>query len=65
LLQEPFNYVSRLGEQMQLYPPEHVIAGPYLLEQYDPELIESLLSLLTPSNMRHLSLPRSFFVITC
>lgn len=49
---EPFTYVSRLGEQMQLYPPHHAIAGPYLLEQYDPELISSLLNLLNPSNMR-------------
>jgi len=38
---------------MRHYAPEHALSGPYLTEEYDPELINSLLQLLTPFNMMY------------
>jgi secreted Zn-dependent insulinase-like peptidase len=55
--------VSRLGDQMHLYPPEHTIAGPYLIDQFDPELIDSLLNLLDPSNMRSFPPPPDVMIL--
>lgn len=50
---EPYAYVSGLGDQMHYHPPEHCIAGPYLIDIFDPQLIDSLLALLNPYNMRY------------
>lgn len=50
--ENPYDYVSRLGHHLHHYPPEHCVAGPYLLEEFDPVLIENLLGLLNPYNFR-------------
>ena len=45
------SYVGYLTSTMQLYEPEDVVAGAYLLHDYDPELIENeILSYLTIEN---------------
>lgn len=36
---------------MHLYPPEHVLAGPYKIYEYNPEQITDCLDYLTPDNM--------------
>ena len=48
----PSSYVGALTQSMQLYDPEDVISGPYILYEFDEELIkETVLSRLTPENM--------------
>ncbi|CAD8060302.1 unnamed protein product [Paramecium sonneborni] len=44
---DPFNYVCTLASRMQLYPIEDVLRSPYLMEQYQPELIKQITNQLT------------------
>ncbi|GGD75993.1 insulinase family protein [Lacimicrobium alkaliphilum] len=43
---------SGLSEQMHHYPQEHLLIGEYLMDSYEPELIQSILAQLNPDNMR-------------
>jgi secreted Zn-dependent insulinase-like peptidase len=45
---EPIGYVSALSSGMHYYAPRDVLAGPYLMETYRPELIREALSGLRP-----------------
>lgn len=45
---EPIDYVSSLADQLQHFPARDVIREPYLMVDYDPALIRSLLARLTP-----------------
>lgn len=42
----------KLAGNMQLYPPEYVIAGPTIVEEFEPELIFWIGEYLTPDNFR-------------
>jgi insulysin len=44
-------YVSALASNLQIYPPELVLRGPYEMDQYDPALILRFLERLRPDNM--------------
>ncbi len=44
-------YVSALASNLQIYPPELVLRGPYEMDQYDPTLILRFLERLRPDNM--------------
>jgi insulysin len=44
-------YVSALASNLQIYPPDLVLRGPYEMDQYDPKLILRFLERLTPDNM--------------
>ncbi|CAK67395.1 unnamed protein product (macronuclear) [Paramecium tetraurelia] len=44
---DPFNYVCTLASRMQQYPIEDVLRQPYLMEQYQPELIQKITNQLT------------------
>ncbi|CAD8058440.1 unnamed protein product [Paramecium sonneborni] len=44
---DPFNYVCTLASRMQLYPIEDILRSPYLMEQYQPELIQQITNQLT------------------
>ena len=46
------DYASRLAATMRLYKPEHALAGEYIHAQWDPDLVEEVLALCTPQNMR-------------
>lgn len=35
-----------------MYPMDEVLTGPYLLQEYKPDLITELLDMLTPENIR-------------
>jgi len=35
---------------MHRYPPEHVLSGPYLVHDFNPELIHKVIDGLTPKN---------------
>jgi len=53
--ESPDSYVSNLAGAMQKYAPEHVLSGPWLYAPLDSEglaSIRSILSLLTPENLR-------------
>ncbi len=43
--------VNSLASQMHYYPPEHLLVGPYLMEQFEPRRIEQLLDQMRPSNL--------------
>ena len=49
-LGSPIHRVSRLAAQLHQYPPEKVMRGPYLLDRYNPGLIEEVLTIMTPDN---------------
>jgi secreted Zn-dependent insulinase-like peptidase len=44
-------YVEELAEAMQEVAPEHVLCGQHVFTKYDPDLIVSLINLLTPENV--------------
>eukprot|EP00123_Amoebidium_parasiticum_P017153 comp23732_c1_seq1/m.40925 comp23732_c1_seq1/g.40925 ORF comp23732_c1_seq1/g.40925 comp23732_c1_seq1/m.40925 type:complete len:972 (-) comp23732_c1_seq1:688-3603(-) len=56
----PYNYVSSVANYMQMYPPAHVLSGPYMYYEYDPKVIRKLLNLLTPDNMRMFVVSKRF-----
>ena len=43
-------YAELLSSAMQMYAPEDVVSGAYILHDYDPELINGILSRLTTDN---------------
>eukprot|EP01124_Arcella_intermedia_P016527 TRINITY_DN23144_c0_g1_i1.p1 TRINITY_DN23144_c0_g1~~TRINITY_DN23144_c0_g1_i1.p1 ORF type:complete len:973 (+),score=184.03 TRINITY_DN23144_c0_g1_i1:70-2919(+) len=48
---QPIDYVSYLAKSMQRYPRDHLLAGPYLMYEWVPELIQKALQALKPENM--------------
>lgn len=46
----PMSYAMMLANAMQYYPPSDIIIAPYLMKNYDAELIEDFLGYLTPDN---------------
>jgi len=49
---KPVNLASHMAVQMQYYPPEHYLAGEYLLDEHDFTRVKKLISYMTPQNMR-------------
>lgn len=52
--QEPTSagsFVYRLAPRFKDYPPEDVLAAPYLMTRFDPGLIDTYIDLLTPENL--------------
>ena len=50
--EKPQSYVCSLATKLRYFPIEEVISGDYVFEEWRPDLIESLMSLLTPQNIR-------------
>jgi len=48
---EPLGLVRRLANDLHELPPDELLRGHYLLEEFDPELVEEYLGYLTPDNM--------------
>ncbi len=46
----PVTTVQRLAERMAVYAPENVLRGPFLLENFDPEVMHQWLNYLRPDN---------------
>jgi secreted Zn-dependent insulinase-like peptidase len=44
-------FVYQTAPALGLYPPEDVLAAPYLMEEFDPALIKSYLAYLTRDNL--------------
>ncbi|KAL0922941.1 hypothetical protein M5K25_006972 [Dendrobium thyrsiflorum] len=53
-------YAAELAENLLFYSKEHIIYGEYAFEQWDPKLIEFVLSYFSPENMRIDLLSKSF-----
>ncbi|KAK8921222.1 Zinc-metallopeptidase, peroxisomal [Platanthera zijinensis] len=53
-------YAAELAENLHFYSEEHIIYGEYAFEQWDPKLIENILSFFSPKNMRIDLLSKSF-----
>jgi secreted Zn-dependent insulinase-like peptidase len=47
----PLSYVRGLAASLHLYPPQHVLVGPYLYARFDPGLIRGFLKSLRPDNV--------------
>lgn len=58
--EHPDNYAVNLATNMHLYPEEHILYGDYALEAWDPKLVQSLLNLMVPDNMRLDIVTKSF-----
>lgn len=50
--ESPQGYVRDLAGRLHMFPFEDVLAGPYMLEEYRPDLIKDLLGYLRPDNVR-------------
>ncbi|KAL6987137.1 Insulin-degrading enzyme-like 1, peroxisomal, variant 2 [Sarracenia purpurea var. burkii] len=48
----PINYVVNVASNMKLYPPQDWLIGSSLPSNFDPSIIQSVLSELTPNNVR-------------
>ena len=47
----PTGFVYRVGPLLDQYPAEDVLSAPYLMEQFDPDLIRRYLGHLRPDNL--------------
>jgi len=47
----PIHYVSRLASQLQDFDPKEVLQAPFVMDQFDTEVIKSFASQLTVENM--------------
>ncbi|CAL9778048.1 unnamed protein product [Musa acuminata subsp. burmannicoides] len=54
------DYAVDLAENMFFYSEKHIIYGEYAFEQWDPDLIQHVLSFFSPENMRIDILSKSF-----
>ncbi|KAI8616790.1 Metalloenzyme, LuxS/M16 peptidase-like protein [Chytriomyces sp. MP71] len=48
----PSSFCSALASNMHEYPPEHILCGAYLMEDFDPALIKDMISLLNSYSFR-------------
>lgn len=46
------DYVTQLATDLHIYPPEHVLIGPYHHDDFDGDLINELLGIMSPSAAR-------------
>lgn len=58
--EDAFQYTMAVALSLQMYTEDWVLAGPYLVEQYDPELILDFINRLTPENLRYEVLSKNF-----
>ncbi|XP_065653291.1 insulin-degrading enzyme-like isoform X1 [Hydra vulgaris] len=49
----PRSYVTELSSLMQQYPPDDILYGPYMMEEFSPDLIKMIIDLLTPDKFRY------------
>ena len=47
----PINSVKSLAANIHTYAPEDIMSGDYLMEDFNPQLIKDLLSLMTPEKV--------------
>ncbi|MEM8560891.1 MAG: insulinase family protein [Pseudomonadota bacterium] len=47
----PMRYVSQVAGSMQLFPSEHILQGPYLMDRYDEAMINGLIQQITADNV--------------
>lgn len=50
--EKPQSYVCSLASKLQYYPMEEVISGDYSFKEWKPDLVTSVLDMLTPENIR-------------
>lgn len=49
--QEPIHYVTQLTQSMQDFPQKNWLDAPYILEQYDLDVINQFIQAIRPDNM--------------
>lgn len=47
----PISYARLLADNLHYYPPKYILQAPYLMDRYDEDLLEDMLSYLSPDNM--------------
>ena len=47
----PMGFVYQMAPNLELYPPEDLLVANYLMERFDPELIQAHMAYLNPDNM--------------
>ncbi len=58
--ERPQNYVSSLSGRMQEYPTDEVLSGPFLLDNWNPDLINQLLEHLIPEKIVVIAVGQKF-----
>ncbi|MDH3376350.1 MAG: insulinase family protein, partial [Gammaproteobacteria bacterium] len=48
---DPGRYVQSLASDLHRYPPAELLQGPYMMEAFEPDLINQFLSSLRPENV--------------
>jgi secreted Zn-dependent insulinase-like peptidase len=49
--QEPIHYATQLTQRMQIFPQKNWLNAPYLLEQYNSDVINEFIEYIRPDNM--------------
>uniref|UniRef100_A0A0K2SYP7 Metalloproteaselike [Tribolium castaneum] n=1 Tax=Lepeophtheirus salmonis TaxID=72036 RepID=A0A0K2SYP7_LEPSM len=49
---KPYNFVTSLSTCLQKYPMNEALCGPYLIDDWDPELVNMVLDYLCPQKVR-------------
>ncbi|MEM7098080.1 MAG: insulinase family protein [Pseudomonadota bacterium] len=47
----PMGFVYSMAPRLDEFPPEDLLVAPYLMEEFDPDLIQEYLRYVTPNNM--------------
>ena len=58
--EDPSDYVTGIATNLQRYPPEHCLSAEFMHDEWDSELVGSILGLLVPGAAR-VDLQSSFF----
>ena len=58
--ESPQSYVTNLASNLREYPIEEVLTGPWLIEDFKPELIEDILNRLIPKNVYIMVVAKQF-----
>ncbi|CAG0881776.1 unnamed protein product [Darwinula stevensoni] len=58
--ENPINYVVQVTLSLREYPIDEVLSGPYLFDQFKPELISEVLGLLIPDRVRLTVIAKKF-----
>ncbi|EQC24990.1 hypothetical protein SDRG_17125 [Saprolegnia diclina VS20] len=56
----PMHYATSLATKMQTLPVQHIVAGSYLLYDFNPTKVHDVLRLLTPAQMRLTVVSKTF-----
>ena len=58
--ESPQSYVTSLASNLRDYPIEEVLTGPWLIDEFKPDLIKDILDRIIPSNVYIMVVAKQF-----